>query len=837
MDRARLSEVLGSLDISPELAGELRSLLASTFVADELDFVPTRPPGPERSLLPERYEDRGRLGIGGMGEVRRVHDRILGREVALKMIRADVALGARAVERFVAEARATAALSHPGIVAVYDHGFLPDGRPYFTMQEVRGQSFADLIRQLHVEDDPRSGFRRLMDSLERAAAAVGYAHARGVVHRDLKPANLLVGEHGEVRVVDWGLFRPDPTRDAPPALLAAVAGTPAYMAPEQARGELAQIDARTDVYALGCVLWTVISGHPPFSGVDMVTILERLVAGHGPGTAEAVFPIADELTELVDRCLSPLPADRPASADAVAVALRRWLDGETRRDRARAALDQARALADGIGPLWLRATAARRRAVDLAAATRPWEPDTTREAGWAADDEATALELACRRSEHAIDAALDAALTHDPEDVDAHAAVADRAREAHARAERTGDLDAAAVAELRLLRHAEALPHSHGVRVRATRWLQGDGALTLHTDPPGARVVLHRYAEVRRRLVPVGARELGPTPLDRVPIGRGRWLLTIHAEGRPVVRLPVQIDREEYWHGAPPGETDARPVPLPETRDLGPDDCYVPAGWCRIGGDAEAPSGLAARRVWVDGFVMRRFVVTNTEYLAFVNDLLASDPVAAERFAPRDRGRTAGTWGEVLYGRDPDGRFVLRTDTDGDTWQPDWPVVMIDHAAAWAFARWEAARTRQPWRLPGELEWEKAARAGDGRIFPWGDRFDPSWSANRLAYEGAPRMEAVTERPLDESACGVRGLAGLVVEWTADRMRLDGPTSDGARVVVPDGTDDAESAWGERTATHRIVGRGGSRGHDEKAARSAFRLGLDPWARASNVGL
>ena len=182
--------------------------------------------------------------------------------------------------------------------------------------------------------------------------------------------------------------------------------------------------------------------------------------------------------------------------------------------------------------------------------------------------------------------------------------------------------------------------------------------------------------------------------------------------------------------------------------------------------------------------MIRRFQVTNAEYLAFVNDLVdRGERVLAERYAPRDRAPTASERGEILYGRDGD-RFVLRADSEGEQWQPDWPVVMVDHVAAWAFARWEAARTGAPWRLAGELEWEKAARAGDGRIYPWGDAFDPSWCATRLAFRGATRLESVGARPLDESVYGVRGLAGNVVELTADRLAPQGSTpDDGERAV------------------------------------------------------
>jgi serine/threonine-protein kinase len=496
------------------------------------------------------------------------------------------------------------------------------------------------------------------------------------------------------------------------------------------------------------------------------------------------------------------------------------------------ALEEADAHARRVGALRAEALAARARADALVAETRSWEPDTSREAWWAADDAAQELERSVRAADRAIDQALERALAQDPDSPEAHALAAERARARQATAEQTGDDDAAAAAEHRLRHHLQALPAQHPVRTSASAWLRGDGALTVHTDPPGARVVLHRYELQRRRLVPVEVAELGHTPLD-APVAHGRWLVTLHAPGRAVVRYPIEVGRQEHWAGVPPGEAEPRVIHLPAASELASTECYVPAGWARIGGDPEAPQGLPARRVWIDGFVMRATVVTNGEYLAFLDDLVARGAVAeAERYAPRNRGTTRA-WGDILYHRDGD-RFVLPVDADGDRWEADWPVIMIDHVAAWAYARWEADRTGLPWRLPGELEWEKAARGVDGRIYPWGDHIDPSWCSNRRAFAGEPRVESVHARPADTSVYGVRGTAGGVVEWTADRMSRDGPP--GQRCVVPDGSQDTEAAWLDRTADHSIVGRGGSRVHDLNAARCAFRLACDPWGLASNVG-
>ena len=214
-----------------------------------------------------RYEDLGLLGMGGVGAVSRVHDHRLGRVVARKSLRAEVQARPPAVARFIEEAQATAQLQHPGIIPIYDAGLHPDGRPWFTMKEVSGRTLGEVIREVHAASreswgEAPSGWslRRLVDALARVADALAYAHARGVVHRDLKPANVMVGEHGEVLVLDWGIAKlmgraaATPVfgdGDAPvqtgrsveashPTMVGAVAGTPAYMAPEQAFGEIAR---------------------------------------------------------------------------------------------------------------------------------------------------------------------------------------------------------------------------------------------------------------------------------------------------------------------------------------------------------------------------------------------------------------------------------------------------------------------------------------------------------------------------------------------------------------------------------------------------------------------
>ncbi|MCP5024823.1 MAG: formylglycine-generating enzyme family protein, partial [Actinomycetia bacterium] len=164
------------------------------------------------------------------------------------------------------------------------------------------------------------------------------------------------------------------------------------------------------------------------------------------------------------------------------------------------------------------------------------------------------------------------------------------------------------------------------------------------------------------------------------------------------------------------------------------------------------------------------------------HDLLPTTPVSrwrqssvvsehgedALRWAPREAAGQQGKQGALIYGRDEHGHFRLVPDADGDLWELDWPVLNVDWYCATAYAAWHAARTGQPWRLPWDFEWEKAARGVDGRIFPWGDGIDPTYACFRDSHPGRPLPQLVDSFPLDVSPCGVRGLGGNVRDWCVD---------------------------------------------------------------------
>ncbi len=263
----------------------------------------------------ERYELGAVIGRGGMGVVYEAWDRDLERKVALKLLAPAGGLSPEARSRFLREARAAARLAHPHIAAVYDAT-----DEFIAMQRVRGTTLCEAGI-----DDPRE----LAALIRDAALAIHYAHGEGLVHRDLKPANLMVerGAKNHVFVTDFGLAK-ELSVDGTLSHSGRLLGTPAYMAPEQACGDLSRIGPRTDVYGLGATLFACLAGRPPFEERDVARLL-RAVAENEPPPLRALAPRVDrDLAILVARCLVKEPERRYASALALASDLERWLSGE-----------------------------------------------------------------------------------------------------------------------------------------------------------------------------------------------------------------------------------------------------------------------------------------------------------------------------------------------------------------------------------------------------------------------------------------------------------------------------------------------------------------------------
>jgi len=275
-------------------------------------------------LLSNRYELGDTLGYGGMSEVHKGRDVRLGRDVAVKVLRADLARDPQFQERFRREAQNAAALNHPAIVAVYDtgetrteHGPLP----YIVMEYVDGRTLRDIVKT----EGPLPG-QRASEIMADVSAALDFSHRHGIIHRDVKPANVMITKTGAVKVMDFGIARAVHDGQAAVTQTAAVIGTAQYLSPEQARGEA--VDARSDVYAAGCVLFELLTGEPPFTGDSPVAVAYQHVR-EDPKPPSALNPrVNPALDAIVLKAMAKGAANRYQSAAEMRTDLVRVLSGQ-----------------------------------------------------------------------------------------------------------------------------------------------------------------------------------------------------------------------------------------------------------------------------------------------------------------------------------------------------------------------------------------------------------------------------------------------------------------------------------------------------------------------------
>ncbi len=748
----------------------------------------------------KRYEPVRDLGRGTMGVVRVVRDLALQRLVALKALAPDSGVP-NAAARFLDEARITAQLMHPSIVAVYSIDVDAGNAPYFTMQLVEGRTLGQILDGLRAgRPDVVRRFNRvrLLNLFIQACMAVAYAHSRGVIHRDLKPENIMLGEFGEVFVMDWGLAkilradvqnpvvggRPD---EAPfRTRVGDIAGTPSYMSPEQAMGLVDALNARSDIYSLGAILYELLTLRTPHGPGTAAEVLRR-VRQEPVQPPSAVAPHHDvppELDAVVLRCLAREQEDRYASASDLRDEIEAYLAGgrtSLHRFRVQAkALREAQRIAQVFKDTARRRRRAARELAEAESLRLPSDPPALVERLWSDRRQVEALEDEVAREFEVAAAKFQQILGEAPEDKDAHEGLRDLYWYRFLEAERQGDADA--------MRVFAALAGQHDPDGALQTALVGDGALTVASEPPGARVTLFRHEARGPRLEPASPQVCGQTPLALDPLAMGSYLLLLEADGYEPLRLPVQVGRQEV------AEIQAALVP----REAVPEGCVVVSGGLFWTGARDAALGPPRARARAGAFVLAREPVTVDEYRAFLDDLAQRDPIRARNHVPRD--------GQARWKPGSDGRF--HPDEHGRN-----PITGVSALDALTYCAWRAERDGLPWRLPTEWEWERAARGADARSYPWGDVWEPTLCRCGESPEGG--APSPVGNPDDESPFGVRDLAGGVREWTATEHPRDA-----RRRAVKGG-----GFLSERPGCH--LARRTFQKMDRSAADLGFRLALD----------
>ena len=725
-------------------------------------------PSLARPISQPRYELVGEIGHGGGGDVFEVKDTDLRRNVALKRLRRehkDPGL----LTLFLQEAQLTAQLEHPNIVPVHELGKTASGEPFFTMKRVTGQTLHDVLSSLQRRDPAalaRFTRTRLLVVFLEITRGVAHAHARGVVHRDLKPANILIGSHGETLVADWGLAFPDTLPpevvdtaapllpvEWPAANLAefGISGTLLAMAPEQAVGDA--LDRRIDVYALGVLLYELLTGERPFA---WRTLQEAAAPRSLPVPPRARAPhkaISDELEAICLRCLQPRREDRYGGAGALSLAVENALTGARRRQQAQQIAAEAHDLLATMRALHVDTARLQAERAALLEVIKPWDDETIKAPLWQIESRLFDIDVA---ADDALAATLDKfnqALGLDPGYVDAEDALADLHLELFLQAERSGN-------RRDQLFHRRLVVRHH--RGRYAAQLEGKGFVTLRpkidgTDAVGAVITAVSLVEQGKRIVGDDAVEIaddGRVHHLSLPMGSTLFTLTPPAHEPPLapVTVHVHVGRQARL------DLDVRFYDRRQLDGGHAGFVQIPAGPFIAGGDDESQNAGPRREVVLPDFFIARTPVTCGEYLRFLN---AVDVDAARQHVPRTKPD-----GGALWEADSTGRYALPVnDADGNPVIEDAPVMGVSFFDAQAYAAWLSIVDDVAYRLPTEDEWEKAARGVDGRFFPWGNGFDPTFCKMATSRPGRPQPEAVMTYPVDVSVYGVHDTAGGIREW------------------------------------------------------------------------
>ncbi|NLF93746.1 MAG: SUMF1/EgtB/PvdO family nonheme iron enzyme [Oligosphaeraceae bacterium] len=787
------------------------------------------------------FSNMAEIGAGGVGIVQGATDPALGRLVAVKILRPEYRFSRDHIERMLREARATAQLEHPNIVPLHSLGLDKKYGVYFTMKYLQGDTLRNILRQIAEGNPPylkEYSRAKLIIIFIKACQGVSYAHSKGVLHRDLKPENILVGKYGEVTVIDWGLVRRmnplgqaldigddsgverenrvsgqsieldakqkerNLTEDS------FITGTPRYMAPEQAVGWNSKLDHRCDIYSMGVILYEILTGSNPFEHLrNDVEILQAVSAGEFTpprqlrGIGKSISP---EWEAICLKAMQVYPEQRYQTItdlihDLYNVQAEReitsyranWyqrLYKRIKRNPLKIAvlIGAAMAAMASIISVLLLDYANYRQNIILAKAYNERGKQSLQELAQLLEYQerlhysqllftytgySEAANSKIEEKESAIITEYDQAyllLTEMsaisrrfPEVISLQSKIIhDRLQFAmsyHRFAEIDRWLNLARKAYGENFANCPADLRSFLEQVVYFR--QGNCELRIMTQPPGAAVSIHPIVEnPAAKTLDVSSTPLPLPALSRASgrfqLSQGNYLLKFILPDRPEVLYPLKL---QY------GQNLQLEVFLPAKTP--PGMAYIPAGSCLLGGAASLSTH--PRQVELAGFFISISEVTFAEYLRFWLSLEEE----SQRYLHYSRVHLQPGSLSPREAWSPDGTLL-------EGLSPEMPVVGISAESAMAYCDWLSRELGLPCRLPNADEWEKAARGVDGRLYPWGNFFEPSFAFTRDNLEAVQkfgRWAQPRQFPRDVSIYGVYDLAGNVREWTAstfdDSMR------------------------------------------------------------------
>ena len=757
------------------------------------------------------------LGKGSFGEVHSAQDTLLGREVAIKSLKQQYRNEEEVVDRFLKEARGTAQLEHPNIMPVHEMGVTDELGIYFTMKKIHGENLKEILDRLQANTSfyqKKYPLNVLLEIFLAVCNGVAFAHSKGVIHRDLKPANIMIGEYGEVLILDWGLvkqldtaegtrsgvqLRMDEFNDGSSTLDGAVSGTPNYMSPEQAEGHIDEVDFQSDIYSLGAILYHILTHLPPFEKTQLRKLLENVKAGKfdPPRKRRPELRIPRELEAVCLKAMSRFQVNRYHSVERFAEDIRNYIGHREvsayraprhvrfwkacRRNPIKSSVAVAVLVALGFAFVAQRSMleGSYRNNMDIATSQRKKAEESVQSAmlkiGELRDECAGIMVKAESDQEKQLNEELNP-LLHDinrqfniaqsyldniPEQVSRRKAVREnyigifqsRLDFAFFR----NDLNAVAELLGEAKKRFELLNRPIPKEVQdiidaAEAKMVGIGSLELTASDNVEQVLIFAVKEIHGRLLLDQETAIAkrPPPIEEPEVPHGSYMALVTMANGGGTK-PYPIFIER-------GEHKVVHLDFPDEYPEGM--AFVPDGQFIFGG---TDSRFYRRKVvGLDAFYIKAKEVTFAEYLEFWNSLTD----AALRQAYRSR---------VQFDAD-ERMFHDAWDNNGNLLYPDklapgLPVVGITHQAAGAFCEWKGRQLGAVIRLPTVKEWEKAARGVDGRTYVWGNGLNTRYTLtkNNTAAKGKFPFLAppASFRLTDASPYNVFDMAGNVREMTS----------------------------------------------------------------------